>query len=111
MHLSKEVFELLEKHETGKNMALKIGVALEEMVINISKRAKKNPVDVDVRIIESTDGLAIILRDNGMTFNPVEYNVQGSKLCITDGILLLKKLARNIKYSRTMGLNQTVIEL
>ena len=53
----------------------------------------------------------IALRDNGKNFNPVEYSVAEEENLHTDGIMLLKNLAKEIKYHRVLSLNQTVIEI
>ena len=60
--------------------------------------------DVDGRII-------LALRDNGQPFNPVEYSPDETSDYRTDGIMLLKAIAKDIQYSRVQSLNQTIIEL
>ena len=67
--------------------------------------------DVDLRIKRGNEKIIIALRDNGKRFNPLECSVPEEKNLHTDEIMLLKNLAKEIKYNRVLSLNQTVIEI
>ena len=108
--LSKDAVEKLKGNGIADEIAIKAGIALEEMTLNLIT-ASKRPVEMDVRIIRSKDHISIAMRDNGAPFNPVEYNPEEKEKYITDGILLFKALAKDIKYNRVLNLNQTIIEL
>ncbi len=108
--VSAESIKVLKNNSIENNSALKVGVALEEMILNIEKVAAGKSVDVDIRIgVTHEKNLLILLRDNGKIFNPVTY--QPEEDFATNGIILLKTLATKIEYNRILGLNQTVIEI
>lgn len=109
--ISVDAQNILELKKFDKTVALKVGVALEEMTLNIEKFNSGKKIDVDVRIKTDAEKIIIALRDNGKSFNPLEYSVPEEENLHTDGIMLLKNLAGNIKYSRVLSLNQTVIEI
>lgn len=110
--LSKGAVESIQKTGIAEDIALKAGVALEEMVMNLASRdSGRDNSNLDIRICKNETGVTIALRDNGSPFNPVEYAPEEKSLYLTDGILLLKALAKDIKYSRVLALNQTIIEI
>jgi hypothetical protein len=90
---------------------MKAGIALEEMVINLTNREPMQESGMDIRIGQTETGIVIAFRDNGALFNPMEYTTQEQSRYLTDGIMLLKALARDIQYSRVLSLNQTIIEI
>ena len=106
-----DVKNILEQKNFDKTVALKVGVALEEMTLNIEKINAEKKIDVDLRIKRGDEKIIIALRDNGKNFNPLEYSVEEEKNLHTDGIMLLKNLASEIKYNRVLSLNQTVVEI
>ncbi len=109
--ISNSAKKILEERKFDKTVAVKVGVALEEMTLNIEKFNAGKKIDVDVRIKQEDKKVVISLRDNGKSFNPLEYSVEEEENLHTDGIMLLKSLASNIKYSRVLSLNQTLIEI
>lgn len=109
--ISHDAKNILEQKNFDKVVALKVGVALEEMTLNINNLNVSKKVDVDVRLKTAGDKIIIALRDNGKSFNPLEYSVAEEKNLHTDGIMLLKNLASEIKYNRVLSLNQTFIEI
>lgn len=109
--LSQGAVEALKKSGLTEDIAMKAGIALEEMAINLASRELQAERDMDIRISKNESGIVIALRDNGSPFNPMEYSTQEEIRYLTDGILLLKALAKDIKYSRVLALNQTIIEI
>lgn len=109
--ISHDARAILEQKNFDKTVALKVGVALEEMTLNIENLNAGKKIDVDLRIKRGDGKIIIALRDNGKTFNPLEYSVAEEENLHTDGIMLLKNLAGEIKYNRVLALNQTLIEI
>ena len=109
--ISHDAKNFLEQKNFDETVALKVGVALEEITLNIEKLNAGNKTDVDLRIKRGDDKIIIAIRDNGKSFNPLEYSVAEKENLHTDGIMLLKNLAKEIKYNRVLSLNQTVIEI
>lgn len=112
VRLSAEAIKVLQAAGLDESRSMKAGIALEEMVANLSVYPPNQGrrVDVDVRIALSGSDLIISLRDNGASFNPVEYRPEETGFSI-DGITLLRMLAMEMKYSRVLALNQTVIAI
>lgn len=109
--ISHDAKKFLEQKNFDETVALKVGVALEEMTLNIEKLNADKKIDFDLRIKRGDGKIIIALRDNGKNFNPVEYSFAEEENLHTDGIMLMKNLAKEIKYHRVLSLNQTVIEI
>ena len=116
--LSQEAIGVLKGCGVDEGRAMKAGIALEEMTANLAGYPEnRRAADIDVRIsavAPSRDGngrIILALRDNGRAFNPVEYAPSEESAYRTDGIMLLKAMAKDIRYSRVQSLNQTIIEL
>jgi len=62
-------------------------------------------IDVLVRITEQE--LILRLRDDGIPFNPTEYH--GQEGFAVGGIEVVRRLAKEIAYSRQLGFNVTII--
>ena len=108
--VSAESIRVLENNSEARKSAVKVGVALEEIILNIEKLAAGKSVNIDVRIaLTAEKNLLIILRDNGKIFNPVVYKAEEN--FSMDGIAVLNSLAKDIQYNRILGLNQTIIEI
>lgn len=106
--ISAEVIDVLKNDKIAENTALKVGVALEEMAVNISKINSKI-IDVDIRIKSEDKKIIVAVRDNGIAFNPLEY--QPKENFKFENIEVLKALSKNIKYNRVLSLNQTILEI
>ncbi len=110
--LSIEVLNVLKENGIDELTAARAAIALEEMTANLANYPNnKQAADIDVRISNADGKIILALRDNGRPFNPVEYTPEETADYRTDGIMLLKAMAKNIQYSRVLSLNQTIIEL
>ncbi len=110
--MSAEAMKVLAANGLDKTNAMKAGIALEEMTVNASiyHPNRSRAVDMDVRIASDGGDIIISMRDNGVYFNPVEYRPEETNFSV-DGIVLLKKLASEVAYSRVLALNQTLIAI
>ena len=107
--LYSEAVAVLKNDNIAENISLKVGVALEEMTVQMAKVNAGKIIDVDVRIKSELDKIIIAFRDNGKPFNPMEY--QSHEDFNFDNIAMLKALSKNISYNRVLSLNQTIIEI
>lgn len=89
------------------NLANKVGIAAEEMVCAVIQFKDDRDGDIDLNV-RAVDGQIVLrVRDNGKPFNPLEYNVdENSEI---DSITMVRKLAKEIKYSRVMDMNNTIV--
>lgn len=113
--LSQQIIAFCTENGIDKSKAYKTGLAVEEMAVNTIRYGYKNSVrtTLDIRIIISPSSserdIEIHIRDSGVLFNPLEYNLdEGNHL---GGIYILSKMTKSIKYSRSVGLNNLIIKL
>jgi anti-sigma regulatory factor (Ser/Thr protein kinase) len=109
--LSQETMSVLKRNSMDEEKAAKAGLALEEITANLAGYSGGKPADIDVRIGNIDGRIILALRDNGRPFNPIEYSPEETADYRTDGIMLLKVMAKDIHYNRVLSLNQTIIEL
>ena len=110
--LSQESISVLESRGMDHSTAMKVGVALEEITSNMALINAK-PVDFDVRILDSGRDILLALRDNGIEFNPIEYQPSAKEEADyrSDRIMVLRALSGDIQYDRVLSLNQTLITI
>jgi len=101
--------------ESARNSML-ISLCVEEMVNNIVEhgfREGKTYQSVDIRILFKGDDKVIRIRDNCVSFDPVEY----LKLHETDdpaahiGIRMVMKMVKKANYVNSLGLNNLTLSL
>lgn len=90
-----------------------LGFAVEELAANIVlygyRSDRQNYMDISFTIQD--DKYLLRLRDDGVPFNPLEYQEQEAEEVTVGGIALLKKMAIGFQYMRVLNMNNTVIEL
>lgn len=89
-----------------------LGLAVEEIAGNIVQygyRSGKNYMDICFTIQD--DKYMLRIRDDGIPFNPLEYQPQEEETVTVGGIALIKKMASDFQYMRVLNMNNTVIEL
>lgn len=100
--------QITERH------AKTLGFAVEELAANIVQYGyrsdQQNYMDISFTIQDNKYLLRI--RDDGIPFNPLEYQDQQTETEVTlGGIALLKKMALGFQYMRVLNMNNTIIEL
>ena len=95
----------------------KIEVAIEEAVVNIVKYSQAEWMEMilDFRFEISDLRFVIMLRDNGVAFDPTQQADVDTERAMTErqigglGISLLRKIADEVRYSRTDEINELTI--
>ncbi len=106
--LSVKAIDFCIAHGIDEIKANKVGVAIEEMAMNTIQNAQAGRGGViDVRVNISSDVAEISMRDNAPPLDPM-LCTEGS---VTGGIDLLVAIAKEVKYSRLLGMNCTRIEI
>lgn len=92
-------------------------LCVEEMAVNSVihgfKKAKRKDCSLDVRIIYEDESITIIVRDDCPYFDPNRW----LELCSSDdpvcgiGIRIVSKLAKEMQYRNTLGLNVLTIKI
>lgn len=101
----------VENHITDRDAKI-LGLAVEEIASNIVQygyRSGKNYMDISFTIQD--DKYILRIRDDGVPFNPMEYESEEEDGVTLGGIALVKKMASSLQYMRVLNMNNTVIEL
>jgi anti-sigma regulatory factor (Ser/Thr protein kinase) len=107
--LLQEVKDFCLQNGVDSSKANLVTVATEEMMVNCIQYGGKSSHWIDVSVVIDEGKLVLRIRDNGVPFNPVEYETDREEFDI-HGIELLKKISSKINYIRSIDLNNTVIE-
>lgn len=96
------------KHGIEISTANKVGIAIEEIVLNTIEQEKnhKNKM-IDVRLTISQEEAVISVRDNASPLDPLK----SAENDMGNGIGLLLAIAKDVKYNRLLGMNCTQIEI
>ena len=89
-----------------------IAVAAEEMVVNCIRYGGRKSHWIDLSLVpdeEEESGLLLRIRDNGVPFNPTEYEHDEDIYESTNGIEIVRRLAKDITYIRSVDMNNTVL--
>lgn len=107
--LSEKLINFAKDKGVDEKIALLLGMAVEEMVVNT---INYNPEKFDyIDIISKIDAneITISFKDSGIEFNPATYLPEESGSF--ENIEVLQKISNNISYARLIGLNSTVITI
>lgn len=108
-----KLFAFCEQNAIARRDAKILGLAVEEIAANIVqygyRRDQKNYMDISFTIQD--DKYILRIRDDGVPFNPLEYQSQEDEKVTVGGIALLKKLTSEFQYMRVLNMNNTVIGL
>ena len=111
--LSEKIINYCRARNVDEHTAYVLGLAAEEIAVNISRygygNAKKKYIDINL----SHDGEQWILRirDDGIPFDPTQYQTDEEEQFLLGGITMIRKLAKNFTYTRVLNMNNTIIEI
>ena len=114
MELSSRVHEFCSRHTDATGKIHKLSLAIEEMAGNIVRYGKKGnrPLTIDIRIVVLDDGIFFRLRDDGVAFNPIQYDDEHEKsIGETLGIRMIRGIATEMHYTYTIGMNNLLIRI
>ena len=111
--LSEEIKQYALKHNVSNRDATMIALGAEEMVANIIEYGYKFKnhhyyIDVTLKIIE--DKMLLTIKDDGVVFDPTQYQENEQEFS-TSGIILVRKIVDKISYTRVLNTNNTLIEI
>jgi Na+-driven multidrug efflux pump/anti-sigma regulatory factor (Ser/Thr protein kinase) len=110
--LSEKIIAFCRENGVDESASMRIGIAVEEMAVNTARYGHKNDrgvIDVLTRI--TNEELILRLRDDGMPFNPTEYEPQEKEKFAVGGIEIVRRLAKDISYTRQLGFNVTIVTI
>lgn len=108
--VSDKIDKFCRENGVAGERALKLAIAAEELTTNIIRygynKDKLSYIDVNVRI--AGDEVVLGVRDDGVFFNPTEYHTEEMSF---SGIETVKKIAKEVKYSRVLGFNTVTVKV
>ena len=111
------IISSLEEIKVDHKKIYQINLALEEILVNISKYAysgNKGIIDISFEISDNPKQLKVVIKDKGKDFNPLEkedpdLDVSVEKRKIGGlGIYIVKNMVDDIKYQRLN--NENILE-
>ncbi len=111
---SEEVADWCRKNGIDSKRSYLLSLAVEEMAGNIAQHgfAKTKKPAIDIRLVAKEDDSIILrIRDNGVEFNPMDYDIASDDSAKCIGIKLVRSTMTNMDYHSTVGLNNVVITL
>ena len=111
--LSEQIVDFCRKNGTGKTGAMRMGIAVEEMAVNTARYGgePKNAPTIDALLRFSDQELILRLRDDGKPFDPTQYEPEEKNKFALGGIELVRRLAKDVNYTRQLGFNVTIIKI
>lgn len=110
---SSQIVEFAKSQNVPERDSQVVGIAVEEIVNNIStygyKKSKKSYIDIALKKVDDT--LLLRIRDDGLPFDPTKYEFDNDEKYSTSGILLIKGLTDKMSYMRVLNLNNTIFEI
>lgn len=107
--LSQKLIDFTKENGVDAKVALRIGMAVEEMAVNTIKFNNNEIKYIDILSKIEEDEITIAFKDPGKEFNPSTYTCEEKDSF--ENIEVLQKIADDISYARLIGLNSTVITI
>ncbi|MCG6185908.1 MATE family efflux transporter [Maribellus maritimus] len=111
--LSENVVQFCSEYGLNERTSMHVGLAVEELAVNSFQHGYRNRTKkvVDVRVSIGVSEVLISLKDDGIPFNPANYSAaDGDSDFKSMGLQLVKNLAKEVNYTRMLGLNSTIIK-
>ncbi|HWQ76018.1 MAG TPA: MATE family efflux transporter [Syntrophomonas sp.] len=109
MDLSTRIAEFCGQYSKDSKKIDRLSLAIEEIAGNIVTHGFKHPGDrfIDIRIVMEGEDFIFRVRDNGVRFNPLQYEDSENAL----GIQIIKGIAKSVDYRNTLGFNNLTVIL
>jgi len=107
--LSEKLINFAEENKIDEKIALRIGMAVEEMAVNTINYNSDEIEFIDVLSKIGEEEITISFKDSGIEFDPSKHSSEEKESF--ENIDVLQKIADDISYARLIGLNSTVITI
>jgi len=107
--LSEKLIDFAQENGVEPQVAVRMGLAVEEMAVNIINYNPEKIEYMDILTKIEKDRITIAFKDSGTEFDPSTYTPEeeGS----FESMEVLQKIAHDISYAWLIGLNSTVITI
>ena len=103
---SEKIQEFCENSGFTMEQAMKISLALEELLIITADKSMDNQGNMEVRILKTeTEGI-LRIRSEGKRYNPLEFAEDSLDFL---GVKMIMKMAKRTEYQSTLGLNTLIV--
>ncbi len=111
--VSEQIIDFCTGQGADPGKATAMGIATEELISNIGRYGYRDSDKKYIDVCLSKTGRSFILRlrDDGLPFDPVSFEVPEHEEYNITGLELITKLAVKITYMRVISLNNTIIEI
>ena len=102
-----------EKSQNPKASAM-LAVAAEEIMANTlayGYRHKSKAEFMDLALSQTEEGFLIRIRDDGIAFDPTNYEPEDEEEFQFHGIEVVRKVAKEFRYLRVLNTNNTIMEI
>lgn len=108
MQLSRQIGTFCAEASVDERRSNILSLTIEEMAGNIVRfgYVKKGVHSIDIRIMVLPEQIIFRIRDDGQEFNPLTCNVEDERSL---GISMVRQLAKDIRYSRAIGMNNLTV--
>jgi len=113
VRLSENVVQFCSENGLNERTSMHVGLAVEELAVNSFRHGYRDRTKkvVDVRVSIGSSEVIICLKDDGVPFNPANYSAaENDSEFKSMGLQLVKNIAREVHYTRMLGLNSTIIK-
>ena len=108
------LFDFCKENGIGEKDAKMIGLALEEICANVIRYGYRgnDRSFIDISFTIQDGSYLLRVRDDGVPFNPLEYQSEeeDGKIAL-GGIALIRKIMSDFQYMRVLNMNNTIMEL
>ena len=113
VNISKKIIDYCRSRNVDERTAYILGLAAEEIAVNISRYGygKVKKPYIDINLSHDGDQWILRIRDDGIPFDPTKYQPEEENKFLLGGINLIKGLAKNLTYTRVLNMNNTIIEI
>ena len=109
MLLSEKVSGFCKKFIDDEDRINRLSLSIEEMAGNIVSHGFKDGREhfIDIKIIVGQDEIILRMRDNGVAFNPLQYDADEEHY----GIAMIRGMAKDFQYKNAIGMNNLTVVL
>ena len=110
---AEELLACCREHGIPEKTANALCMAAEEMSVNIARHGydRKRPCAIDIALSRADHSLILRLRDDGVSFNPTEYQPEEAEIYKITGIQIIRRMTDRMSYARVLNMNNTIIEV
>ncbi|MBQ3444450.1 MAG: ATP-binding protein [Selenomonadaceae bacterium] len=111
--ISTKIIDYCRARHVDERTAYVLGLAAEEIAINISRYgySKFKKPYIDINLSHDDEQWILRIRDDGIPFDPTQYHSEEEGQFLLGGINVIKGLAKNFTYTRVLNMNNTIIEV